>query len=411
VGLVHVNPQSESAPVEIDWLERFERVATNLRRHLTDIIGSDTGSLREKRLIETWQIDRNLAGRLVRSLRTSTELAMLAELPAPEGLRLFLHAAQRIGSAQLHLDGAASAISEWESIIHAYPGKRRGISQRLAAMSTDGRSRADLAARRGMFRFASEFLGYSVRHTTSTMILSPSQTEGRLDGVMVFGKYGLVRLREDGAPISVMGIRAGPAAPQCDFLPIDPHAQGDRADAALLRANCTGVDRLELVRTPANAIELRLAQASPPVNHEVDLVCGQRVPAIMLGQRTQSTRFEWYEALSRIPSQRVTLDFILHRDVFAGVTPIVTARLFGPTQPVVPTSPVPASDAVRISAVPERIEPGLATLGLHDVPGYPRMVANVMDQLHLDRRDFSGWRVQLAFPMLMASTIVWFELR
>jgi hypothetical protein len=366
--------------------------------------------VREKTLVAIWGIDRSVAGRLVRAMRTHDSYGFLRELPSPEGLLLIAEAAARSGASEGDIQRLHAVVSAWQDIIDSFPGKRRALLTHLSSHDAESRERADTSARRAIFKSAAELIGYSVRHTLAAAFIVPASSGNRLDTIHVLGKYGLSRTREDGGPITVMGLRAGPESPQVQFLPIDPSAKGDRASDCLLPRYCRGRARIELVHTPANAIEMRLPPSDPAPHQEIDLVCGQRVPSMLMARRENGHAFEWYEVLPRIPSECLTVDLLLHESVYPGIVPQVTARLYSPYPPNPPNAPAGSSDVINSGAEIRSIGNGLRGIGISDIDGYPEMLREIAAQCDLELERFRAIRMTVRYPMLMSATCLWLPL-
>src|SRR5688572_16184972 len=77
---------------------RLQELGVSLRSSLIDVLNKAGGaSVRPVALAKLLKLDDSLAARLLRSTRASDPLSSLRELPAPQGLRLFLEAAARYG--------------------------------------------------------------------------------------------------------------------------------------------------------------------------------------------------------------------------------------------------------------------------------------------------------------------------
>jgi hypothetical protein len=401
---------SEKSQVPIDPLADIARASTAVCSALALLVSQTADVPREKVLRERWQIDRSLVGRVCRGLRIADPLAFAAELPSAEGLAIIAQAARRAGATPAALASFSDASKAWSALVDRFPDKRRGLRALLAMHDPDIRSRADLAARRAMFRHAAEVLGYSMRHTVGAMFISPSSKASSFDATLLFGKFGLTRSRPGCAPITVMGIHPERDNPGREFQPLDCDTYTKHAEQCMLREHCRGEALLELYMLPSRAIEVRLPAHSPAIHQPVDLVCTQRVAGMLDAHRSTTTQYEWYEALPRIPTESLTLDLFFHKDVYPSAIVTSSARLFaaGPPSPPLPGCMSP--DGIASYARIDHLPMGLTGIGLRDVPNYTRIVHETARQAGLNPAEYRCVRATVAYPMLMVGITLWIPL-
>jgi hypothetical protein len=362
-------------------------------------------------LIVELGIHRSLAGRVIRSLLQHDTPGFVRELPAARGLAIIADAAARTGADPARVADLREATSRWRAFVDARPGKRRTVSLELAARSSDQRERIDAGLRRAMFQSASEFLGYRVRHNASSLwILPPTRDPIRFDTAHVLSKFGFERLRRDAGPVTIASVRAGVEGRICEFYPIRADASGTCPTDSLLAPFCAGSARIDLVRSPSHAVEFRLPEDQPAVGQPIDLVWGQRAPAMLRAVGSDEWTHEYYEVLPRIPSASVTIDIFVHVKAYPFAVPPVSGRVFAPGVPRCPAGDTPIGDTVRVPGAVEFVSRGMIDADVGDAPGYRDMVHWTTEQLGFSPDAFRMYRFSMAHPMLLAGLCFWFPL-
>jgi hypothetical protein len=390
-------------------------IAESLRTALRALLEAAGGpEMRESAVIARLPVERSLAGRLIRAVRSADPYVMLSELPAAQSLDTAIRSAMRCGEP-----GLARAAADARQPVHAYaallktwPGGRRGLTALAASLNPDHRDRADLASRRAAFHHTADLLGYHVDTASATMFVLPSAVPGRCDTVHVFARYGLRRTRPSGPPISVFALHAGSqSAGSPRPLPPAP-ANSANPWSFLCTEFCRGPARVELARDPAfpGRLEVRLPSDQPGIHRPVTIVSAQALPAAYRRFRTPTLGYEWMEAVPRLPARAAVVEAIVHADLFPDWSPLVTGRLFTSSNPTPPpragSGQIP--DEVRLGARVEWLSSPASELS--GGPGHADLVRSVADRIGLDLSRCRALRATVPFPLLMASVLVWFPL-
>lgn len=390
--------------------ETVRQHATALRP-LVEMCVESSGAGREKDLVVALGLDRTVVGRIFRASRTRGNLEFVHELPSPEGLRLVFSAAVQAGL----LSGPAGvravrAVDAFESFVSGYPGKRRAFLLRLATRLPRERAAADRNARRAMYRAATDVLGYRLRHAVVSMVVADGSDPVRFDTQHLFAKYGLERTRPDGPPIVVGAMRTGPDGPGCVYMPIDPDADPADPCSALLSEWCSGPATVGFFQTSSGFVELQVPADQPRVHEPLNIVCAQRAPGVLLRRAREGYSHEWRRVVTRIPSRRLTVDFILGPGVYEHATISVSEHLYRPELPSPPgDGPRQAEELLRYASI-EDLGLGLDRIGIDGCPGYDECVRRMVGLASLDPTGCRVVRVTKDYPELNSSLLCWIPL-
>ena len=366
---------------------------------------------RERDLADAVGLDRSIVGRMLRAARSDTDLEFVHQLPSADGLRLFFGAAESAGLIDPPAAAAASeAIDAFEHFLDSYPGKRRAFGIRLASLLPKEREQADRAARRAMFRAASELLGYRMKWAALAMLVVDGDDPIRFDTYHIFCKFGLERIRSGGAPIVVGSHRTGPDGPARGFVPLDEEADRTDPQSAVLLDHCSGPATVQFVRTSKGDTELHLAADEPAVHEPIDIVCGQRAPAILLRQARDDYSHEWRRVVTRIPAERVTVDFIFGPGVFEGAALEVSEHLYRSEVPARPDGNKLVADQFRRAAAVADLGRGSDALSIHGQPAFLGALHDLTSFAGVDPLQCRSVRVSKTFPQINSDLMCWIPL-
>lgn len=384
--------------------------ASVMRRTL-DAAMRSAASWRERDLLGILGLDRSLVGRLVRAARMPGDLAMVQELPSPDGMTAILNAlrdARLIGAAS-HRE-ATRTLERFEAFVDTYPGKRRAVMVRLASQLPSERSTLDRRARRAMYQAASDLLGYRVRHAVVTLLIVDGVDPERFDTLYLFSKFGLERTRADGPPIIVSSLRTGAPGTGHTFAPIDPARDPTDPTAALLEQFSTGPARIQFVDVAPQRTELHISADTPPLHHPIDVLCAQRADAVILRYRNEQFSHEWRRTVSRLPAERVSIDLVLGPGVFPKLRLAISEHLFRTEVPPPPGAQGSRADRLPEGAILGPITQGIASLALDDTPAYEQALRTMLAHAGVDPERCRSARITKDYPELNSELICWLEL-
>jgi hypothetical protein len=370
-------------------------------------------TIRQKALVTKLGLERSALGRIERSLREDDTLVAAASLPSPSTLRTFVTTAMQVTSVPPgEATRAMDSIAAYEALLAAHPDGRRAVQRRAVRSSPARRGQVDGAARRMLYQTAAELLGVKINSVICTMAVLPSKDDpARLDTLHVQARYGVSRLREDVGPTTLFMLRGGPAMPRTEIQMVGSESVSDHARDFLLSEHCRGHVALELSRSAADSIQVRLAANSPALNSPASVVSAYWVPKMLRRYSDESFEYEWYEAMVRVPCKRMTIDLMIHKDVHLGGPVLTSSRLFTHPVPVMPTRGLGCE--AQHDRVPSQMESTILDRAVEEVQGvsgYAEMLAGVMAKRGLDCSQFRTLRFTSVAPVLMSSNIIWLPL-
>lgn len=394
--------------------ERSPDVARRLQEALGPIVRSCVGvSTRPATLARTLDIDRTLAARLLRALRSPDSAEILHEIPAPGGLRIFLEAAADRGTPKPLLDAAESAVQVFEQFIDEFPGGRAALDAALGGVNAEIRARSARGASQAIHRSMTSLLGYQADVMLATALIQPSADGKTVDTAYILGKCGVRRLRAS-SPITVFGWRGdatGTPPEQRRIETIDGDLQPELGSAYLLHDYCTRpTPPLSLYQS--NDLYLyTLAESIPRVNDPVTLIGAQVVRNAGPRYQTEDTRFHWETHTPRFPCKVLLADVFVRDDALSDRVPTLTTTLHSiATGSPRPDAPAFHLDDVEIDHALHQLGTGIGMAATADIPGYSTMLGSVFGRLGWDAGRFRGYRCRLQYPVPLVSLTFWFDL-
>lgn len=405
-----------SAPVGKGPLDvRSRTIATGLRDSLEPIVRNLVGTGgRPAALSRGLEIDRTLAARLIRAIRADDTVQVLQEIPAPNGLRIFLDAAERVGVDARLRSKAAEHVARFEQLIDEFPGGRSALDAALAEWDPSMRQRTERAAKQAMHKSMSCLLGYQVDTMLLSIVHQPSENGNALDRLYVMGKYNIRRLRAS-APITVFGRQDFPLDPKRTDLPRVENLTGKIApqDASefLLPEFCSpNAPKLNLFQSEGTSL-YTLPEHALPINTPTTFVSAQMVRNAVRRFRTDTISHCTDGLAPRMPAKVMLLDVYVRDDVFPGSSPTFTSTLHGLTKGVErPDNPRYQLDRVDLSIPVESLGMGLANVATRDVPRYPELMRTTLESAGWDPSRFRGYRVRVQYPVPLVTVAFWFDL-
>jgi hypothetical protein len=412
-----VAKSNETSPHDLkrDTLsERSPQVAQRLRETLGPVVQSCVGvSSRPATLARALDIDRTLAARTLRALRSTESSQFLHEIPAPGGLRIFLHAAAEHGVPKGLIEAAAGAVQLFERLIDEFPGGRVALDAALGGVNAEIRARSARGASQAIHRSMTSLLGYQADVMLATAIIQPSADGKALDTAYILGKCGARRLRAS-SPITVFGWRGdapGTLPEQYRIETIDGLHQPELGSAYLLHDYCTRpTPPLSLFQS--NDLYLyTLAESIPRVNDPVTLIGAQVVRNAGPRYQTEDTRFHWETHTPRFPCKVLLADVFVRDDAISDRVPTLTTTLHSiATGAPRPDAPAFHLDDVSIDTSLQLLGSGISKTASSDIPSYTSLLGTVFGRLGWDADRFRGYRCRLQYPVPLVSLTFWFEL-
>lgn len=393
---------------------RSREVAEALRAVLAPIVQEAAGpGARPATLARSLEIDRTLAARILRAVRSRDSLLVLQEIPSPHGLRIFLDAARQAGMSESLCDTAGETVRQFEHLIHEFPGGRSALDAAVAAWAPEMRERTEKSAKQAVFKSMSCLLGYHAETTASTVIIQPSASGERCDAISIMAKEGLRRIRSS-MPITVCGrsfMQQDVADAQAPYVETIDGTRPHASEACLLEEFCSRPIPSLRVLEQQKLFLYTLDESDPPVNVPVTIASAMIMRNAYARGRTAENHYEWEEVVPRIPTRLLVMDILLRDDVYPGVAPEPRSRLYGlAKRPVKPDEDAFKLDQLDLTLPSEFLGNGRFDLRLEEFPRYAEMVDSLFERTGWERRRFRAFRCRVQYPVPLVAITHWFRL-
>lgn len=364
-----------------------------LSRVLEQVPGSEAGP---QRLAGELGVDKVLASRILKAVRSPDAMSAMHRAPGPEPLRRVLRASAKLGVPAADLAAAHAAVDQFEALIRAEFGDRSALEAILSAWVPEARREFELRRKQAAFRAMSQLKGAQAGVFAEAAIFWPSKDTGHIDVVWLKAVVGLRRLRPDAA-VKFTSQRSveTPGARRPLTLSGEPV---ESVANAVVPEFCTEP-------TP----ELRAEIAGESIHYVVDGVgLGSAVNLVTCEVNraelpryipTSRGRRAWASSDVAICSKRLQLDVLVHHDVFPGEDPdlrVYDTAVLGTADRNDPARDIDLFDLL------ETVEPlgvGLTRFGSSDVPHYRRMLGRICDAMGYDGAHLRGYRVSTDYPL------------
>ncbi len=381
-------------------------------RDLSARLGACLGSVVEaaggagigpQRLADASGVDKVLASRLLKALRRDDEIARLHHLPGPEPLRRFLRSAKRkLGLDEETIQPALEAVEDFRAFLANEIGDRSALTSLLAAWSPEVRTEFELRRKQAAWRAMSELLGNTADLDLSAVILKPSDDPSMLDVTWVLGLVGLHRLRP-GVPVKATTRRIVSDDSQRRPMGLDGRPLGGLTGGPMggeLDEFCQAPPGHFIARRTGNLLQYTLSGEDYGPDSAVDVLMAEvNLAEISATLEKGSGRRGWFYADSPIPSRKLMLDVMLHRDVYPGAEPeliLYDTSVHGVADVNDPTRDIDRLDLVESVS---SLGPATGDLSIKEFAPYPKVLKHVFDRMGQDPADFQVHRVAIDYPL------------
>lgn len=399
-------PEMSESTIETRILRTGSALKESLGRVLQAVPGNPQGP---QALAKQVRIDKVLASRVLRAVKSSDEMSALHRFPGPEPLRRLLREAAKLGVDGSLIVEAERAVNAFDGLIHDDLGDRGALDAIVSAWIPEARRDFQVKWKQSAYKAMSQLKGVRADAILATAIVKPSDDGGRLDLVWVSGLIGLQRLRP-GASVKLATRRMGPkldgrrpvtldgrpieglhdallegfsSEPQAD---VEVHAVGDVVHYTLKSRGFGPADARDIVLAEVNYDEM-------PRQYDA-------------GDGRQGFMF----AEISLPAKCLQFDVILHDDVFRGSDPRL--RIYDTAFEGVADANDRARDVDQFELM-ESVDSLGATverIGSTCVPQYGNMIRHVFDLLKWDRRAYRVFRCKIDYPVYGTQTVMCFDL-
>lgn len=409
-GDAEPSPFGDSDSPRTELLPRIEAMGRELRQAIAGVLEALDGPRpRPTRVSRAIGLDKSLASRFVRSVRSASDLDLMHLVPSPAGLHILADLATH------HVDPAAigrllAASERFQALVESVPGGRAAIDAQISESSPEALEKREHIAKQASFKSMSFLLGHFCDVLTTTLFLVPSPNGQRVDGIEIHRRVGLRRMRPS-TPLALLSVWTEPD------------------DAGL--ENAIAFDTLDGERGSSNPSAYLLPEFSTQPLPQLDVVRdGEMTTLVLAGNPAVSAPaqltsvFRIRNGWPRMPEARVhTLrGYVLHvpcrqlvRDVFIAESlyescvPRVSFILPGPRAATRP----PREDGERhftevdLTTSVQPLPAGPQSYSVRDVPSHGEAVRHVLERAgHADTR-FRGWRCSITYPVPLIEMMWW----
>lgn len=394
--------------------ERAAGIAERLRASLLELWREAVGpAFRPTRLVETLGLDKSLASRLSRSLRSDTPYELLHLLPSPQGLGIFLDRAEGRTGATEALARARAAVADFQGLLGDIPGGRAALDALMSESVLEVRERAERTASQSVYRAMSYLLGFRCESITSATILQPSADGSLVDSVEVSRREGIRRLRPS-APVALFSVNITPEVPReaPRMEPLNPGTDPADPRSVLLPEFCDPAEPdLKLYTTEGHTV-FALANEEDSLQRGVTVSSAFLIRNGYLRWRRPDQAEESRTYLLHYPCKLLIRDIFIREDLYPGVEPQLRLEFPAPPGAVRPVAPSPATrlNQLDFSAPIVSLGRGLHRAAAAGSSQHARLLAYVFRAAGLDPERFRGYRVRIQYPVPMITMGWWIPL-
>jgi hypothetical protein len=355
-----------------------------------------------------WGVDKVLASRLLKALRTEEPLAFLHRLPGNEPLMRVVRKSAKLGAPAEQIEAIESRLSDLDSLVRDIAGDRSALETLLSGWVPDMRREFELRRKQSLFRAMSQLKGAEATTQLAAVLLHPSATPGFIDIVWVSGFLGLRRLKF-GA-----NVRFATRRVISDNATRHPTAlSGDSASdltQMLLPEFCSRPVPSLHVRTTGNVVHYTLADNGVGPRSAVDLVACEvnraELPRVL---PKDTTRKSFVYAEVSTPAEALLFDVVIHQSLFTKAAPEL--RLYDTSFEGVANPNDPQRDADRLDLADslESLGVGLAKSRSTAVPIMHPLLSRVCQSLSWKGDEMRIYRTLTDYPVYGSQVTVILE--
>ena len=389
---------------------RIEATGRDLRRAITSVLEAVAGPRpRPTRVARAIGLDKSLASRLVRSVRTTSDTDLMHLVPSPGGLHIFAELARRHADPASieHLRAGADRFAE---LLDAVPGGRASIDAQIAESSRVALEKREHIAKQASFKAMSFLLGHFCDVLSTSLFLVPGANGKRVDGIEIHRRMGLRRMRPS-TPLALLSFwgEASDAVKEnaISFETVDGASGASDPTGFLLRDYSTQpLPDLDVVRDGDMTTLVLGANSAGQAPTQLTSVFRIRNGwAVQPEARFQSLR----GYVLHTPCREVIRDVYIAESLFSDATPQVSFVLPGPRVAMRPPRPDGQRHftEVDLTSSLEQLPPGPHPYDIPGVLNQSAVVRHVLERTGHGMTRFRGWRFAMTYPITLIEMIWW----
>ncbi|MDX9910251.1 MAG: hypothetical protein RBS39_00320 [Phycisphaerales bacterium] len=361
------------------------------------IAGIPGAPSRPQQLAKQLTLNKDLASRLVRALRTSDPVQALQVMPGPGPLRRVLSSASGAGVPSQVIDRAATAVAAFDDLIRSEFGARADFDAAISFAHPEARERHESTAKQAAYRGAAGIRGVSVDLMLVTFFVHPSRDDAeRLDTAVVNSYLGLRRTRP-GAHFEFATYLFDLPLYGQDALP--RHEAEELGRSSILRRFCSPQDPPLTVSRDGDKIRYVLTDTGIGQSSAIDIVTHELYPKNhprAYREGIKPTR--WFFATADQPAVVMVFDVFMHRDAWPGIDPSLVIYDTVVKGVADPTDRTRDGDRLDLCEGIEPLGNTAYAARLPEAPKYRDMLEHVCGLHGWDPRAFRGYRTRINYP-------------
>lgn len=357
-----------------------------------------------------FEIDDNLAWKLLSIAKPGTSPDVLQKVPGESGMRTFFRAAQRKGASDKSIARVRAAMVAYQSLIDTHAGDRAGLDSLLSNLNGAERT-SDVGTRRAAFRANSSLLGVQADVQVSAYFFWPEQhADGNTTSAMAIlrGYGGFRRLRSDVAWILGRGRRTdhkGRAYGQAFPQPVDAEMAELHGGVPLVRLFSS--DKMPPVRRTIMPDGMAVDRLLPgPVGRQASLtffLAETMRPGLAEANDPDNPSLRLVTS-THTPCEQLVCDAFFHKDLppLGAISCVTGSELGG-----VSLGHCDPCDRVKLymGAEIEDHGQGVETLHIDNLPRYPELLGNMCRRQGINPDDLRSYRVKVDYPPVASAVM------
>ncbi len=395
VAIPTPGPQRPLESIEVRITQTGDALLRGLTRVIERVPGSEAGP---QKLAGQLGVDKVLASRLLKALRSSDPMAMVHRTPGPEPLRRVLAASAKLGVPADLLAEAHAAVDGYEDLIRSDIGDRSALEAILSTWVPEARREFELRRKQAAYRAMSQLKGVEADVYAEAALFWPSADGEHIDIVWIKAVIGLHRLRP-GVPIHFTSQRRVEGREGRRPTTLTGEAVDSVQGAVVPEFSSDPVPRLK-AQIAGEATHYLLDEPGFGAVSGVNLVTCEvnrgEIPRYLPATRN---RRAWASSDINIPARSSQFDMLIHEDLFPGESPEL--RLYDTTI----RGQADVNDRTRdidqldLLETVEALGQGSHRFGSSVVPQYRALLAHACDALSFDGQKLRGFRVHSEYPI------------
>ena len=353
-------------------------------------------------------IDKVLASRVFKTVRSEDPLAAVHRAPGPDPLRRLLKAMARAGVSEEAISGATRAVDEFEALIRDDFGDRGALDAVVSAWVPEARREFELRRKQSAFKAMAQLKGAQADTIVASVFLHPSPDGDHIDVTWITGLVGLQRLRP-GASVKFATRRFGDPEEERTPETLDGHLIESQTEL-LLEQFCSSPTPQLRARKVENAVLYSLEGKNFGPRSAMDLMSAEVNRAdIARYSIPPSTRKAFVFAEVSTPAKVIQFDALVHEDLARMGEP--TLRIYDTALEGVANVNDPSRDPDRIELLEtiESLGRGIGRCRSSLVPRYSDLLRLVCDKLGWDGGAFHAHRCRIDYPLYGSQVTMAFD--